>query len=166
METHLAKKTHVVSKWLTKTQFFILFWTLILGPFEYFVLEIPFVSMVLIRVVAIGSNLVWYKFWFERKFWDNYLIDGQTPKLSFKVRVSRMVSMKFLVNVTNFTILLAITIYVFDTGIHFTLIGFVKKVLFVTMFAVALTTPYEWLLKYFGFEIQGDMPEVDLASDI
>lgn len=43
--------------------------------------------------------------------------------------------------------------------------GFVKKVGFITLFAVILTAPYEWLLKKCGFE-NNNATEVDIASDI
>ena len=156
---------------LTKTQFFIIFCTFVLGPFEYFILELPFVSVLMIRVVAIGSNIIWYKYWFERKFWNKYLpkeYSTKKPELPLSVRVSRMVSMKFLVNVSNFTLLFGITILlvsIYDTGLHFTLMGFVKKVGFITLFAVILTAPYEWLLKKCGFE-NNNVDEVGFSSDI
>jgi hypothetical protein len=159
-----------VSKLLTKTQFFIIFWTLVLGPFEYLVLGLPLISVIMIRVVAIGSNMLWYKYWFERKFWDNYLpkeYSTEEPELPISIRISRMVSMKFFVNVSNFTLLFCITLAfasIYDTGLHFTLMGFLKKVGFITLFAVVLTTPYEWLLKKCGFE-NNNANEVDVASD-
>lgn len=147
-----------VSKRLTKTQFFIIFWTCILGPFEYYILGLPIISVGLIRFVAIGSNLFWYHHWFERTFWTNGLI----------MRITRMVSMKFLVNITNFTILFCITMLfagVYETGFHFTLLGFMKKVGYVTLFAVLVTWPYEKLLAVFGFE-SNQIDEVDMTSDI
>ena len=148
-----------VSKKLTKPQFFIIFWTCILGPFEYYVLHLPIISVGLIRIIAIGSNLFWYHHWFERTtFWTNDLI----------VRITRMVSMKFLVNITNFTILFCITMLLagmYETGLHFTLLGFVKKVGYVTLFAVLATWPYEKLLAVFGFEAN-QIDEVDMSSDI
>lgn len=159
-----------VSKVLTETQFFILFWTIVLGPFEYLILSLPVGSVVMIRIVAIGSNIVWYKYWFDRKFWNKYLPKDSTkkPDLPVFIRIVRMVTMKFLVNVTNFTFLFCITmllVSIYDTGLHFTLMGFVKKVGFITLFAVILTTPYEWLRKELGFE-KNKPSEVGLTSDI
>jgi hypothetical protein len=154
----MTEKLEGVSNILTKTQFFIVFWTLILGPFEYYVLGLPFLSVVLIRLLAVGSNLLWYRYWFERRFWTN----------NFIVRIARMVSMKFLVNITNFTILFCITMLlagIYETGLHFTLLGFMKKVAYVTGFAVLATWPYEKLLAVFGFE-SNQIDEVDLTSDI
>lgn len=104
----MQTQVQALTQRLTKTQFFIIFWTIVLGPFEYLVLGLPLVSVLMIRVVAIGSNMIWYKYWFERKFWNKYLPKEyctEEPELPLSVRVSRMVSMKFLVNVTNFTLL-------------------------------------------------------------
>jgi len=159
-----------VSKLLTKKQFFIIFWTFVLGPFEYYILKLPLISVIMIRVVAIGSNTLWYKYWFERKFWNSYLpkkYSTEEPELPILIRISRMVSMKFFVNISNFTLLFCITLAlasVYDTGLHFTFKGFAIKVGCITLFAVGLTRPYEWLLKKFGFE-NNNPNEVDPASD-
>ena len=168
----MKAQVQTLNQRITKTQFFIIFWTLVLGPFEYFVLDLPFTSVLMIRLVAIGSNIFWYQNWFERKFWNKYLLkedySTEEPELPLSVRISRMVSMKFLVNVSNFTLLFAITILlasVYDTGLHFTLMGFMKKVAYITGFAIVATWPYEKLLAYCGFE-SNDTSEVDLASDI
>ncbi len=162
----------VREKNVTKPQFFITFWTTVLAPFEYLILGLPFVSVIMIRLVAIGSNMTWYKYWFDSNLWQRFLRPNVDPmkeaELPLIVRILRMVSMKFLVNVTNLTLLFCITLAfasIYDTGLHFTLMGFVKKVGYVTLFAVILTPPYEWLLKYFGFE-NSNQSEVDLTSDI
>ena len=144
---------------MSKTAFFILFWTVILGPFELFVLHLSLEAVILIRIFAIATNLLWYRYWFERSFWREDLVIS---------RVSRMVTMKFLVNVTNFSLLYVLSIMLMDIHqipIHFTLAGFAKKVMYVTMFAILLTAPYEKLLNYFGFE-ENNPSEVDFASDI
>jgi len=145
--------------YMSKTAFFILFWTVILGPFELFVLGLSLEAVILIRIFAVATNLLWYRYWFERSFWREDLVIS---------RVSRMVTMKFLVNVTNFSLLYVLSIMLMDIHqipIHFTLAGFAKKVMYVTMFAILLTAPYEKLLNYFGFE-ENNPSEVDFASDI
>lgn len=145
---------------MSKTSFFILFWTIVLAPFEYFILHLPIEAIVLIRTFAIGTNLLWYRYWFDSTIWPK--------ELHLLGRIARMVSMKFLVNVTNF-ILLGITAYLvkelYTIPIHFTVLGFAKKVMYVTCFAVVLTAPYEWLLHVLGYEKEEEI-EVDYASDI
>jgi len=145
---------------MSKSNFFFFFWTVVLGPFEYFVLNLPFEVVVLIRSIAFGTNRFYYLYWFERKFWPKeMLLPG---------RIARMVSMKFFVNLSNF-IILGILAYlvkeVYTIPIHLTLMGFAKKVMYVTCFAVVLTPPYERLLKILGYEEEDEIV-VDLASDI
>jgi uncharacterized protein involved in cysteine biosynthesis len=144
-------------------------------PFEYYFLKLPIVSVLMIRTLATGTNLFWYKNWMESKIWQRFdkrtdaekLIQQQL-RLPFHISISRMVVMKLLVNLTNFTILFCIAMLladIYDTGLHFTLEGFMKKVGYVTLFAIIATWPYETLLKLFGFE-SNQIDEVDIASDI
>lgn len=137
---------------------FIIFWTVVLAFFERYFLNFGWVSVFILRIVAVVSNLIWLKLVYEREFW------GKKPNLILKT--TRMITVKGFVNSTNFLLLaffvspLLFYCFNFDIGIHFTAEGFIKKLTYITVFAVVLTFPYEnILLVYLGLEIESEKDE-------
>lgn len=149
-----------------KTIVFIAFWTIVLAPFEYCFLHLPTASIILIRICAVFSNILWLKLWYEKPFWKKKW--GEKPPLH--ISIFRMVSVKFFVNITNFTVLFFITLTVtniwnIETGLHFTMLSLCKKITYVSMFAVLLTPLYTRVLEELGLApIQP--PIVDEATQI
>jgi hypothetical protein len=121
---------------MSKSVFFIIFWTLVLAPFEYFALGLPIAVVVCIRIIAVGTNKLFYKVWFEAPFWPK---DEEIKKTQ---ETARMVTMKLLVNTTNF-IILAIIATLVIIPIQFSLLGFLTKALIVACFAIILTEPHK-----------------------
>lgn len=137
---------------------FVFFWTLFLGPLEYWVLHLPLAWMVFVRILAIPSNYVWDKWWYNNpKLWKakkKPLPIFRKVWLQSKLKeVPRMGFMKLFVNVTNFVFLLVLTYGIrrsgFDPGIKFSAIGFATKVSIVVGFAIMIAIPYagleEWI---------------------